>query len=102
MADACLMVRVVGAPERAELAEQVGAFVGHLGRAKPIDRIAAGLAADGEELVADLIDGGVPRGAGPLAIDELHRVPQAAIAMHELAHRGALGTMGATIDRAIP
>ena len=43
MADARLMVGVVGAPERAELAEQIGAFVGHLGRAEPIDGVRARL-----------------------------------------------------------
>ena len=57
MADARLVVGVVGAPERAELAEQIRAFVGHLGRAEPIDRVAAGLLADRHELVADLVDG---------------------------------------------
>ena len=41
MADARLMVRVVGAPEGAKLAEQVRAFVGALGRTEPIDGIAA-------------------------------------------------------------
>ena len=41
MADTRLMVGVVGAPERAEFAEQIGAFVGHLGRSEPIDGIAA-------------------------------------------------------------
>ena len=39
MADARLVVGVVGAPERRELAVEIGAFVGELGGAEPVDRI---------------------------------------------------------------
>ena len=60
MADARLVVRVVGAPERRELAIEIGAFVGELGRAEPVDRIRPGLAADLHQLVADLVDRHVP------------------------------------------
>ena len=38
----------------------------------------------------------------PLAVDELHRISQAAVAVHQLARRGALGAMRAAIDRRIP
>src|SRR5262249_18810508 len=102
MADTRLVVGVVGAPERAELAKQVGALVGHLGGAEPIDRVAARLASDVRELVADLVDRLVPGHARPLAARELHRVAQAAVAVHELAHRGALGAMRAAVDWRIP
>ena len=39
MADARLVIGVVGAPERPEFAEQIGALVGHFGRAEPIDGV---------------------------------------------------------------
>ena len=39
MADARLVVDVVGAPERGELAVEIGALVGELGGAQPVDRI---------------------------------------------------------------
>ena len=37
VADARLVIGVVGAPERGELAIEIGAFVGELGRAEPVD-----------------------------------------------------------------
>src|SRR5438067_9313358 len=57
MADARLVIGVVGAPEGAELAEKVRAFVAEFRRPKPIDRIRPRLLADRHDLVADLIDG---------------------------------------------
>src|SRR5205823_14802155 len=70
MADARLVIGVVGPPEGAELAEQVGAFVGEFGRAEPINRIRARLSADRRELVADLVDRLVPADPRPFAVDE--------------------------------
>ena len=102
MADTRLVVGVVGAPERGELAVEIGAFVGELGRAQPIDRIGARLAADLHQLVADLVDRDVPGDAGPLAVHQLHRIAQAAVAMHQFARRRALGAMRAAVDRRIP
>src|SRR6516225_7569826 len=102
MADARLMVGIVGAPECPKLPEQVGTFVGHLGRAEPIDRVTARLLADRYQFVADLVDRLVPLDASPLAVDELHRIFQAPLAHHQFAHRGALGAMRATVDRRIP
>ena len=93
---------VVGAPERRQLAEQISAFVGELGRAQPVHGVGSRLLADLLELVADLVDGLVPFDAGPLAVDHLHRIFQAAFAHHQFAHRGALGAMRAAIDRTIP
>ena len=102
MADAGLVIDGVGAPERRELAEQIGAFIGEFRRAEQIDGIGAGLGADLEHLVADLVDGLVPRDLLPLAVDQLHRIFQPAVAMHEFAHRSALGAMRTAVDRAVP
>src|SRR6516162_314764 len=102
MADACLVIGVICSPKRTQLAEQIGAFVGHFGRTEPIDRIGAGLAADARQLVADLVDGLIPIDPRPLAVDKLQRIFQAALAANEFAHRGALGAMRAAINRRIP
>src|ERR1700687_3652597 len=102
MADARLMVGVVGAPERAKLTEQISAFVGHLGRTEPVNRIRALFAANFHQLVADFIDGLVPVDPGPLPIDELHRIFEAALAADQFAYCGALGAMRTAIDRRIP
>src|SRR3546814_15064564 len=57
MADACLVILVVGAPEGGELAEEIGAFVGELGRTHPVNRFRPGLLPDLHQLVADPADG---------------------------------------------
>ena len=100
--DASLVIGIVGAPKRAELAEQIGAFVGHLGGAEQIDRIRPGLLADRHKLVADLADRLVPADPRPLPVDHLHRIFQPAFAAHQLAHRRALGAVRATVDGAVP
>ena len=102
VADAGLVIDRIGAPERREFAEQIAAFIGEFRRAQQVDRVGAGLGADLEHLVADLVDGLVPRDLLPLAVDQLHREFQPAVAVHELAHRGALGAMRAAVDRAVP
>ncbi len=102
MADTRLMISVVGAPECAELAEEIGGFVGHLGRPEPIDGIAARLLTNLEQLVANLINRRIPGHARPLPVNELHRIAKPTIAMDQLAHGSALGTMRAAIDRRIP
>src|SRR6202011_4506387 len=102
MADARLVIGIVGPPEGAELAEEIRALIGEFRRAKPIDRIGTGAPANCGELVADLIDRLVPGDASPLAVHELHRVAQAPIPMHQLAHRGPLGAVRAAIDRRLP
>src|SRR4029078_3454679 len=81
MADAGLMIDRVGAPERRELAEQITAFIGELRGPEKIDRVSAGLGADFEHLVADLVDGLIPGEALPLTADQLPRIFQAAIAV---------------------
>ncbi|GJE45963.1 hypothetical protein AEGHOMDF_5163 [Methylobacterium soli] len=102
VADASLMVGVVGPPEGAELPQQIGRLVGVLGRAQPVDGVGAVRLADLEELVADLLDGLIPRDAVPLPACELHRVFQAPVAGHEFANGRALGAMRAAVDRACP
>src|ERR1700722_2444396 len=102
MADARLVIGVVGAPEGADLTEKIRALFGHLGGAEPIDRVRARLAADVDDPVADLVDRLIPRDARPLAARKLHRVAQAAVAVHELADRGALAAVRAAVDRRIP
>src|SRR5207253_2147883 len=70
--------------------------------AEKINGVGAGLGANLEHLVADLVDGLIPRQALPLAVDQLHRIFQAAVAMHQLAHRGALGAMRSAVERTVP
>ena len=102
MADPRLVIDVVGAPIGRELAEQIGAFVGEFRGAEPVDRIRSRLLADRLHLRTDLVDRGLPGDLGPLTVDQLHRIFQPAVAMHELAHRRALGAMRAAIDRRFP
>ena len=58
--DARLVIDRVGAPERREFAEQIAAFIGEFRGPEQIDRVGAGLGADLEHLVADLVDGLIP------------------------------------------
>ena len=101
MTDARLVVHVVGAPEGGQLAEQVGLLIAVLGGAQPVDRVRAGLLADGEHLVPNLIEGLVPGDALPLAADQFHRVLEPALAMAVLAHRRALGAVRAEVEGVI-
>src|SRR5215831_2744426 len=102
MADARLVIGVIGAPEGAELAKQIRTFVGEFRRPQPVDRIGARLGTDIEQLVADLVDRLVPGNPRPLAARKLHRITQAAFAVDQLAYRRPLGTMRAAIDRTVP
>ena len=102
MADAGLVIDRIGAPEGAELPEQVGALVGELGRTEPEHRIRARLGTDRRQLVADFVDGLVPGDPLPLAAHQLHRVFQPSVAVDDFANGGALGAMGAAVDRAFP
>ena len=69
MADTRLVVGIAGAPERAELAEQIRAFIGHLGRSEPIDGIRSRPLTNLQQLVADLVNRRVPGNARPLPVD---------------------------------
>src|SRR3546814_13927217 len=98
MADPRLMVVVVRAPERRELAEQIGALVGKFRRTHPVGGFRAGLFPDLQQLVADLVDGLFPGDAGPLAVDQLGRIFDPAVAVHEFATAGPLGPMRAAVE----
>src|SRR5229473_5044284 len=101
MADTRLMIGIVGSPERRQLTVEVGSFVGELGRTEPVNRVRPRLLANFQQLVADLVDGLVPRNALPLAVHKLHRIAQAALAQHVVADRRALAAMRSAIDRAV-
>src|ERR1700730_14345844 len=102
MADTRLVVGIVGAPERAELAEEIGAFVGEFRGAEPIHGIRPRLLANGYELVADLVDRRITQDARAWSVDELHGVARAPVAMPQRAPRGALGAGRAAIYGAVP
>src|SRR5690606_33603211 len=102
MADAGLVVDVVGAPEGRELAEEVGTLVRELGRAEQVDGVGAVALADLHHLVADLVDGLLPGDALPLAAGQFHRVFQPPVAVRDLAHGGTLDAVAAAVDRAVP
>src|SRR5262249_15170940 len=70
--------------------------------AEPIDRFRPRLLPYLQESVADLVDGAVPGDSGPLAVYELERIAQAAIAVHIVAHRRAFAAVRAAIDRTVP
>ena len=103
MTDARLMIGIVGAPERAELSDQIRALVGHLGGAEPVDGIRArtsrGCRASCRRSRRSP-DPNDTRVHWPF--DQLHRIFEPAFAAHQFAHRGALGAMRAAIDRAVP
>src|SRR5437870_10143490 len=61
MADARLMVDVVGSPERPELAIEIGRFIGEFGGTQPVDGVRARFRADLQQFVADLVDRLIPR-----------------------------------------
>ena len=54
-----------------------------------------------EHLGADLVERLVPADALVLAVDQLHRVLEAVLAVAVLAHRRALGAVRAQVDRAV-
>ena len=101
MADARLMIGIVGSPKGRELAVEIGGFVGEFGGTEPVDRIRSRLLADIEKLVADLIDGLIPRKPGPSAVHQLYGITQTALAQHVVANRRSLAAMRSAIDRAV-
>src|SRR5262249_29081630 len=77
MADARLVVHIVGAEERYELTEQERLLVVVLGRADPKGRIRSAVLLDREQLLAHFAQRLVPRDLLPLATGELHRILKA-------------------------
>src|SRR5215472_182017 len=102
MADARLVIGIVGSPERPELAKKIRPLIGEFRRAEPVDGLRTRLLADRHQPVADLVDRLVPIDPGPLAVDELQRIFEPPLTGDELAHRGPFGTMRTAIDRAVP
>src|SRR5215475_2607265 len=102
MANARLVIGIVGSPVRRKFTIEVRTFVCELRRPQPIHRFRTRFRADFLQLVADLVDGGVPGNPGPLTVLQFQGIAQTAIAVHQLARRGALGTMRTAIDRAFP
>src|SRR6185295_3136352 len=102
MADACCVVDVVGAPERRKLAEDVGILVREFRGADPVDGIGSRSFTDRGEFVANLINGSVPAQPDPVAIEELHWIFQAAVAVYDLTCCSSLGAMRTSVDRRVP
>ena len=98
MANARLVVDIVGAPHRRHLAEQIGLLIVELGRAQPEHRIGTGFFPDIEQLVADIVNRFVPRNLLPLAVDQLGGILQTAFAMPVFADRSALGAVRAAVE----
>src|SRR5215475_15339006 len=106
MADARLVIAVVGAPEGHEFAQQIRLLVAVLRAADPEHRVGTALflvVADREQLVTDFLDRVVPGHLLPFAIDQLHRrlEPMRTLDYSVLAHRGTLGAMRAQVERRI-
>ncbi len=93
VADARLVVGIVRSPEGGELAVEIGRFVCEFGRTEPVDRIRACLLADIQKFIADLTDRLIPREPLPLAVHQLLRITQAAIAQHVIADCRPFATM---------
>src|SRR5207237_4400096 len=99
MTDSRLVIAVVRAEERHELAQQIRLLVRMLRRTHPEHGVGRRFLADGENLVADFVDRLVPTDLLPLAADELHRRFQPMLAMTVLARGRAFGAMGAERQR---
>ena len=91
------------APEARPLAQQLRLLVVVLRGADHEQGVGAALLADLEHLLRDLVVGGVPGDALPLAALELHRVLEAVRVVGDavLAHRGALRAVRAEVDRRV-
>lgn len=101
MADARLVIHVVGAPKRRHLAKQVGLLVGVLGGAEPVDAVGAGLLAKAQHFIAHLFDGLLPAQTLPLAAHQFHRVLEATLTVAVLAQGSPLGTVTAQVEGVI-
>src|SRR4029079_3469194 len=94
---ASLVVAVVAAEIRDELAQQIRLLVAVLRAADPEHGVGSGLLANAGQLVADFVDRLLPADLLVLAIDELHRRLQPLLAVTVLANRRPFRAMGAQI-----
>jgi hypothetical protein len=99
VANARLVIDVIGTPHRSEFPEQVSLLIAEFCRAHPHRAVGTGLLAHGEQLPTDVIERLVPSDALPLAAHQFHRVFQSLFAMTVLAQRSALGTVRAPVER---
>jgi hypothetical protein len=101
VADARLVIAIVRAPHRHEFTQQIGLLITMLAGPDPESRVRPCLLPDLQQLVAHLVDRLFPGDALVFAVDQLHRIAQAPLAMTMLAYRCALGAMGAHVDRRV-
>ena len=103
VADARLVIHVIGAEERHELAEQIGLFIVVLRGADPERRVRTRFLADLQQLLADFSKRHIPGNLFPLAVLQFHRRAQAVrnLVHAVFADRSALGTVRAEVDRRI-
>ena len=98
VANARLVIGVVGAPEAHKLAHQIGLLVVVLGRANEINAVGATGFAQLHHAFADFFQGQVPADALVLAIDQLHGIAQAVFAVAVFTKRCTFGAMCTQID----
>ena len=98
VADARLVVHVVGAPEGGEFPLQVGPLVARLGGPAEEKRVRSRLRPDLEKLVADLVDGLIPGKARPGAVHQLHGELHALLAEAVASGRGPFAAVSAEIE----
>src|SRR5271166_6389187 len=60
MTNARLVIRIVGSPERSELAVEIGGFVGEFGGPQPVDGLRSRRGANLQQFVANLVDRAIP------------------------------------------
>src|SRR5262245_29068270 len=101
MADASLVVAVVGAPHRHEFAVKIGRLVGEFRGTTPKHAVGPRLLTDLQDLVANLVNCLIPADACPTAIHEFRRIFEAALARGELPGGCAFGAMRAHVDDAL-
>src|SRR4051812_9476106 len=102
MADPCLMIDRVASPVRAELPEQIGRLVCHLGGTDHVYRVRPGFLPHKRHLGGNLVNRLFPRQPLPLTSCQLERISKPAIAMHDLPDRSPFRAMSSAIDRAFP
>ena len=98
VANAGLVIAVVGAPKADEFAQQISLFVVVFGRAHKVHAVRATGFAQFQHLGADLTERRIPADFFVFALDQLHRVTQAVFTVTVFAHSRAFGAMRTQID----